>query len=245
MSMGKEQERRLMELLGKLAAREAGDPIPDVRESMIRMPDFGGQEHTDAKTLAYLGWIHSRRGFTDVTNSWSGEGIYAFVLTDDGRAALDAWNSSVGVEANPGDSDQKQRSRPMIMVIHGSNEGRVPQVVKDIRLWCFEQDIPAYTAADLPNSGRFVNDKVNSTIDEADYYIVVLTADEQLTTGEFRPRPNTMIEMGRVIGQNPRLVCVLKENGVEMPSDYSGLVTEPLDNWKLVLQRELGEAGLL
>ena len=66
-----------------------------------------------------------------------------------------------------------------------------------------------------------------------------------LVTGEFRPRPNTMIEMGRVLAQNPSLVCVLKEDKVEMPSDYSGLITELLDNWQSVLQRELREAGLL
>ena len=133
----------------------------------------------------------------------------------------------------------------MIMVIHGSMEGRVPQVVEDIRLWCFEHGVDAYKSADLPNSGRFVNDKVNSTINEADYYIVVLTADEELTTGVFRPRPNAMIEMGRVLDRDPKLVCVLKDDQVEMPSDYFSLVTESLDNWQAVLQRELGEVGLL
>ena len=86
----------------------------------------------------------------------------------------------------------------MIMMVHGSKEGRVSQVVEDIRLWCFEHGVDAYKAADLPNLGRFVNDKVNNTINEADYYIIVLTADDELTTGEFRPRPNAMIEMGPV-----------------------------------------------
>ena len=37
---------------------------------------------------------------------------------------------------------------------------------------------------------------MNSTISGADYYIVVLTADEELTTGESRPRPNAMIGDG-------------------------------------------------
>ena len=245
MSMGREQERRLMELLGKLAAKETGEPVPDATELMFKVPDFHGQEHTDAITLVHMGWIRSHRGFSDVTNTWSAEGIYAFDLTEDGKAALDAWNSSAGDEADPSGNDQRRRSRPMIMVIHGSREGSVPQAVDAIRLWCFEQGVDAYKAADLPNSGRFVNDKVNNTINEADYYIVVLTADEQLTTGEFRPRPNTMIEMGRVLDRNPGLVCVLKEDGVEMPSDYSSLVTEPLDNWQSVLQRELREVGLL
>ena len=245
MPMSKEQKQRLMELLGKLAAREAGEPIPDPTGLMFRTLDFNGQEHTDAITLAHMGWIRSGRGFLDVTNTWSADGIYAFDLTEDGKAALEAWNSSVGDEENPSDNDQKLRSRPMIMVVHGSSEGHVPQVVEDIRLWCFEQGVDAYKAADLPNFGRFVNDKVNSTISGADYYIVVLTADEELTTGVFRPRPNATIEMGRVLDRDPKLVCVLKEDKVEMPSDYSSLVTEPLDNWRLVLQRELGGVGLL
>ena len=246
MSMGKEQERRLMELLGKLAAREAGaQPIADLTGLMDGVLGLGGQEHTDAITLNHMGWIRHRMPYQDVTNSWSSEGIYAFDLTEDGRAVLDTGNSSVDAEANPSGNAMERRSQPSIMVIHGSQEGNVPQVVNDIRLWCYDRGIPAYTAADLPNSGRFVNDKVNSSIDEADYYIVVLTADEQLVTGEFRPRPNTMIEMGRVLAQNPSLVCVLKEDKVEMPSDYSGLITELLDNWQSVLQRELREAGLL
>ena len=173
MSMGKEQQRRLMELLGKLAAREAGVPIPDATTLMFGVFEFHGQEHTDAITLTHMGWIRSRRGFEDVTNSWSAEGIYAFDLTEDGKAALDAWNLSAGDEADYRDSNQKRRSRPMIMVVHGSNDGHVPQVVEDIRLWCFEHGADAYKAADLPNSGRFVNDKVNSAINEADYYIVV------------------------------------------------------------------------
>ena len=245
MPMGMEQERRLMELLSRLAAREAGEPVSNENESMFRMPDFHGQEHMDTVTLTHMGWVRSRRGFVDVASTWSAEGIYAFDLTEDGKASLGAWNSSVTDESDTNDGDQKRPSRPMIMVIHGSSEGRVPRVVDDIRLWCFEQGVDAYKASDLPNSGRFVNDKVNSTINEANYYVVVLTADEELTTGEFRPRPNAMIEMGRVLDRDPRLVSVLKEDKVEMPSDYSSLLTEPLGNWRSVLQRELREVGLL
>ena len=49
--MGKEQQRRLMELLGKLAAREAGVPIRDATTLMFGVFEFHGQEHTDAITL--------------------------------------------------------------------------------------------------------------------------------------------------------------------------------------------------
>ena len=245
MSMSKEQERRLMGLLGKLAARDAGESIPNTGGLLSRIPELNGQEHTDAKTLVYMGWIRSRRGYMDVANSWSAEGIYAFDLTEDGRATLEAWNSSAEAGTGVGNNGPQRQPQPWIMVVHGSQEGNVPQVVNDIRLWCYDQGLPAHKAADLPNAGRFVNDKVNNAIAEADYYIVVLTADEELTNGVFRARPNTMIEMARVLDRNTKSVCVLKEDKVDVPSDYRGLVTEPLDKWQSVLQRELREAGLL
>ena len=145
-----------------------------------------------------MGWIRPRAqyGHVDVRNTRFSEGIFAFDLTDDGRAVLEEWLSEEDQEE---DGDDEERERPLVMMIQGSKDGQVPRVVDDIQLWCFEQGVDASKAADLPNAGRFVNDKVNSTIEDADYYVVVLTADEELTTGEFRPRPNAMIEMGRVL----------------------------------------------
>jgi predicted nucleotide-binding protein len=240
-----------MTLLSKLEARDGGDPsITEERESRIRtfqMPEFGGQEHNDAKTLELMGWIRSSRFGTNLSNSWSGEGIYALNLTEDGKAALEAWRASnrSNEESMETQSAPSQQSRPKVMLVHGSQNGQVPPIVDTIRLWCFDHGLDAYKAADRPNSGRFVYEKVDDVMNESDYYIVVLTTDEELTTGAFRPRPNTMIEMGRLMATNPALVCVLKEQGVEMPSDYTGLVTEPLENWESVLERELRNASLL
>ena len=158
----------------------------------------------------------------------------------------------IGRASNDSDKDTaetgtatRQQSRAQVMLVHGSKDGQVPAIVDKIRLWCFDNGMDAYKAADRPNAGRFVLDKVNAAIDEADYYIVILTADEELKDGTFRPRPNPMIEMGRLLGINQSRVCVLKEQRVDMPSDYAGLVTEPLDKWESVLQRELRDAGLL
>ena len=251
MTMGHEQEQRLMTLLSKLEGGDSGAPsIEEERERGIRafqMPEFGGQEHNDAKTLDFMGWIHSPRFGTNLSNSWSSEGIYDFNITEDGKAALEAWRASnssneesVEIQIAP-----SQQSRPKVMLVHGSQNGQVPQIVDKIRLWCFDHDLDAYKAADRPNSGRFVYEKVDDVINESDYYVVVLTADEELTTGVFRPRPNTMIEMGRLLATNSTRVCVLKEQGVEMPSDYTGLVIEALDDWESVLERELRNASLL
>ena len=255
MKLGPGQQRqRLMTLLSKLAALESNDPgALEERDSrispskMLEMPDFGSQEHRDTQTLLTRGWVRSRRFVTDLSNRWSREGIYAYHLTEDGKAALEDWrasNSSSKESVEP-PSAQRQQSRPRVMVIHGSQDGRVPQIVDKIRLWCYEQGLDALKAADHPNSGRFINEKVDDVIKESDYYIVVLTADEELKNGTFRPRPNALIEMGIVLKTNRRRVCVLKEPKVEMPSDYAGFVTGLLDQWESVLARELKNADLL
>ena len=207
MVMGEEQTRRLMELLGKLVARDAGTPQPDMETKLFSMPEFNGQEHNDAKTLYSLGWIRSLRFGGDVMNSWSGEGIYAFDLTEDGKAAIANWELGQVANADAASVGEEfvQRSRPLVMMVHGSKDGQVPPIIEEIRLWCFERGLDAFKAADLPNAGQFVNVKVSNTIDSADYYVVVLTADEELASGKFHARQNTMMEMGRVLDRNPSI----------------------------------------
>ena len=245
MLMGKEQERRLMELLGKLAARDAGEPTPDMERAAFRVPDFNGQEHNDAKTLAHMGWIRSRRGFGDIANSWSGEGIYAFDLTDDGRAVFARWNELQGTSDGDAEALSRQATRPFVMMVHGSQDGRVPDIVNQIRLWCFERGLDAYKAADIPNTGRFLNQKMDDVTNSADYYVVVLTPDDELASGIFQPRPNALMEMARLLDRNPSKVCVLKDDTAIIPSDYVNLVTEHLANWESVLMRELKAVDLL
>jgi len=60
---------------------------------------------------------------------------------------------------------------------------------------------------------------------------------------EPRARQNVIFELGFFFGLLGRdNVCVLYENGVELPSDVQGLMYKPLDeeaNWKAELEREL------
>ena len=249
MTISGEQKQRLLGHLRKLAARDAGAPTPDISDMMSAGFLFNSQDQTDAVTLVNMGWIKSRHFGHNPANSWSSEGIYAFDLTDDGRAMLSEWEQAATAaseaQSNESETGIATGERPSVMMIHGSKGGVVPSIVDSIRLWCFERDLPAYKAADTPNAGRFVYQKVDDVIDTADYFIIVLTADEQLTSGEYRPRPNTMIEMGRVLARDPSKVCVLVENGVDLPSDYQGLLKESLSDWERVLERELRGAGLL
>lgn len=161
MSMGKEQEQRLMDLLKLLFAIDAGTFTPHSQDLMSRRSDFGGQEHNDAKTLVYMGWIRLRHNYhVDIMNSWFGEGIYAFELTDDGRAALAKWEASqsMTIETKGPDSNSSQRTttRPRVMIIHGSRDGEIPRDIDKIQLWCYRNGMEPYIAANVPNEGRFL-----------------------------------------------------------------------------------------
>ena len=63
-----------------------------------------------------------------------------------------------------------------------------------------------------------------------------------------RARQNVIFELGYFIGKLGRnKVAALYESGVELPSDYSGVVYITLDegqSWTLQLAKELKESGL-
>jgi predicted nucleotide-binding protein len=87
------------------------------------------------------------------------------------------------------------------------------------------------------------------------FAVVLLTADDRGGEGNIqfddqrpRARQNVIFELGYFLGSlgRPR-VCALYEEGVELPSDYHGVLYVPIDSseaWKLRLARELKAAGL-
>jgi len=81
---------------------------------------------------------------------------------------------------------------------------------------------------------------------------VLLTGDDEgrkrETDGELRPRArqNVILELGFFVGALGRgRVALLYEEGVELPSDISGVLYLPLDDagaWKRTLAREMQAA---
>ena len=103
-----------------------------------------------------------------------------------------------------------------------------------------------------PNKGRTIVEKFVGNTDVA-FAVVLLTADdvarkkgEPVPSERPRARQNVILELGFFLGKLGReKVCALYEQGVEIPSDYQGVVFVSLkDDWKLRLARELREAGL-
>lgn len=87
------------------------------------------------------------------------------------------------------------------------------------------------------------------------FAVVLMTADDvgaaksARDSGlQARARQNVVLELGYFIGKVGRQnVCVLYESGVELPSDYYGVVFIPIDDhgtWRYTLGKELRQAGL-
>jgi predicted nucleotide-binding protein len=105
-----------------------------------------------------------------------------------------------------------------------------------------------------PNKGRTIIEKFTDYSDVG-FAVVLFTADDRggLIDAPFeqqnaRPRQNVLLELGFFLGKLGRnRVCALFRDGVEIPSDYSGVLFIKLDEgaaWKLQLARELKAAGI-
>jgi len=106
-----------------------------------------------------------------------------------------------------------------------------------------------------PNQGRTVIEKFEDVAADIGFAIVLLTGDDRGGLADADPssyspraRQNVILELGFFLGRLRRShVCALYEHGVEIPSDYSGVLFVPIDEsggWRLLLAREMKAAGL-
>ena len=105
-----------------------------------------------------------------------------------------------------------------------------------------------------PNKGRTIIEKFEDYSDVA-FALVLLTPDDvgglfdaPPSEQKARARQNVILELGFFLGALGRSkVCALYCDGVELPSDYSGVAFVRLDPdgaWRSLLVRELKAAGL-
>ena len=87
------------------------------------------------------------------------------------------------------------------------------------------------------------------------FAVVLMTADDiggkkgdTPESLQARARQNVVLELGYFMGKIGRhKVCVLYEKGVELPSDYYGVVFIEIDEkgaWRYALAKELRQGGL-
>ena len=166
------------------------------------------------------------------------------------HAVLDSMIQEVEEYGLPTEIRESENASNKVFVVHGHNEVARETVARFLERLGLDPVI----LHKLPNKGRFVLEKFTDYADVA-AAVVLLTADDRggpaslpRKNQKMRARQNVILELGFFLGRlgQPQ-VCALYEDGVEIPSDYQGVLFVPFDPagaWKMLLARELKEIGL-
>jgi predicted nucleotide-binding protein with TIR-like domain len=146
-----------------------------------------------------------------------------------------------------------ERAQPTsndIFIVHGRDDGMKNTVARFIE----KVGLKVVILHELPNQGRTVIEKFIGHSDVG--FAVVLfspddrggLADQDPSGYNGRARQNVMLELGYFLGRIGRArVCVLYQEGVEIPSDYHGVLFirfDPHGAWRQILAREIKAAGI-
>ena len=136
-----------------------------------------------------------------------------------------------------------------VFVVHGRDEAAKEAVARFLTKLQLEPII----LHEQPNQGRTIIEKLEGSAD-VDFAVILLTPDDvgHLADGSDDPKPrarqNVIYELGYFIGRLGRSrVCALHKGGVEILSDYEGVVYVSMDDpqgWQLHLAREIKSAGI-
>lgn len=137
-----------------------------------------------------------------------------------------------------------------VFLVHGHNEA----ILHEIARFLEALDLEIVALREQPNQGRTIIEKFLEYSDVS-FAVVLLTADDkggaidaEDEQQQYRARQNVIFELGFFIGKlGRRRVCALYQEGVEIPSDYHGVLFVPIDTsggWRLAVAKELKAAGL-
>jgi predicted nucleotide-binding protein len=137
---------------------------------------------------------------------------------------------------------------PVIFIVHGHDLAFRDEVAAAVRGW-----VPGCQVQILesePKRARTVIGALVQILPEADFIIALATGDD-LVRPRDRPRskatlaarPNVIFEVGATAMTSVRWMLV-KDPGVQLPSDLAGVLYEPRDQWRAAILRELRDAGL-
>lgn len=139
---------------------------------------------------------------------------------------------------------------PKVFVVHGRNEVMRETTARFLEKLLLEPII----LHEKPNQGRTIIEKFTDYADVG-FAVILLTGDDRggladlpYDKQQLRARQNVILELGYFLGRLDRQkVCALYEEGVEVPSDYDGVLFLKLDQrgaWKFELAREIKAAGI-
>jgi len=137
-----------------------------------------------------------------------------------------------------------------IFLVHGHDDRALHETARFLEK--LRQEV--IILREQPNKGRTLIEKFENYADVG-FAIVLLTPDDKggpkdspASDLKSRARQNVVFELGYFIGRLGRnRVCALYLEGVEIPSDYSGVLYTKMDTsgaWRLEIAKELKAAGL-
>ena len=138
-----------------------------------------------------------------------------------------------------------------VFVVHGHNEDTLSKT-KDFLI---KLQLEPIVLREQPNRGQTIIEKFEK-FSQVVFAIVLLTPDDRggnkslpYKKQQFRARQNVILELGFFLGKLGRQrVCVLYNHGVEIPSDYKGVLYVEFDEsdiWQKKLAEEIKAAGVL
>ena len=143
--------------------------------------------------------------------------------------------------------DGREFDSKAIFVVHGHDTGIKESVARMIDKLGLETII----LHEKPNAGRTIIEKLES-YSNVGFAVILLSPDDVGRSArekelKARARQNVIAELGFFIGKLGReRVCSLYMDGVEIPSDFDGVLYVLYDNggnWRFKLVRELKAAG--
>lgn len=248
---------RQRELLRSLSARESSDPAFKKweRDTQLAIEHVFGLDTRHMKEFYDVRWlprVHRQE-------PRSTERLEAFARGRQAAEALlqsmidevrDYWPDA-GNAAEAGE-ERKQAAVPTrnVFLVHGRNDKYRETVARFLE----KLKLKAIILHEQPNKNRTIIEKFED-YSNVSFAVILLTADDRggLADAPYeaqkkRARQNVVLELGFFLGKLGRgKVCPLYESGVELPSDYDGVVWVPLgegDGWRLALAREIKAAGI-
>jgi predicted nucleotide-binding protein len=135
-----------------------------------------------------------------------------------------------------------------VFIVHGHDNAARESVARFIE----KLKLNAIILLEQPSRGRTIIQKFRDHAELAGFAVVLLTPDDVVMAKgasglQDRARQNVIFELGFFLGLlGDGHVCALNA-GVEIPSDFAGVIYEKLDPagaWKLALAKEMKAAGL-
>lgn len=220
-----------------------GQALSLVRDEYIKLLADEDRAFVDA-TIAPIDFTVPKRGDLGI---WTVNAAEAWRLYSQLAELIGSQPAKPSPPAAAGKSPSPANSRK-IFLVHGHDEAAREASARFIEKLGYQPVILHEQA----NAGYTVVEKLEAHSDVR-FALVLLTPDDEgrklgIPTLTPRARQNVVLELGYFIGQLGRKnVCALYKGGVEIPSDYLGVLFVALDDaggWRLQVAREMKAAGL-